>query len=219
MAEKLPNGLEVAQKTLLSRKMDLLEVQQLTPQGKIKYQFSAAGHELAQVLVAQALTHPHDGATVYYRSRPFLLARGLSASDALAAGMARAAGPSKGRDTGVMYNLTGKSSLTVIPTSGNVGAQYSPAAGWAQSIRYHTRVLEDAEWNGSIAVAMGGEGSVAANGFWAALNIVTTMGYPFLYVIEDNQFGLSVPSLCQPPGGDIAANLSSYENLKTINKA
>jgi 2-oxoisovalerate dehydrogenase E1 component len=216
MAEISPNWLDVAHKVLLSRRMDLLEVQQLTPQGKIKYQFSAAGHELGQVLLAQILTHPHDAATVYYRSRPILLARGLSASDALAAGMARAAGPSEGRDTGVMYNLPGDGKLTILPTSGNVGAQYSPAAGWAQSIRYHTQVLEEPEWNGAIAVAMGGEGSVAANGFWAALNIVTTLWFPFLFVIEDNQYGLSVPSLCQTPGGDIAANLSVYENLKTL---
>jgi 2-oxoisovalerate dehydrogenase E1 component len=216
MVENSPNWLEVAHKSLLSRKMDLLEVQQLTPQGKIKYQFSAAGHELGQVLLAQALTHPHDGVTIYYRSRPFMLACGFGASEALAAGMARATGPSEGRDTGVMYNQPGNGKLTILPTSGNVGAQYSPAAGWAQSIRYHTQVLEESEWNGAIAVAMGGEGSVAANGFWAALNIVTTMWYPFLYIIEDNQYGLSVPSLCQTPGGDIAANLSVYENLKTI---
>ncbi len=216
MTQNSPNWPEVAHKMLLSRKMDLLEVQQLTPQGKVKYQFSAIGHELAQVLVAQALTHPHDGAAIYYRSRPFMLACGLSAVDALAAGMARAAGPSEGRDTGEMFNLPGVGKLTVLPTSGNVGAQYSPAAGWAQSIRYHSQLLEESEWNGAIAVAMGGEGSVAANGFWAALNIVTTLWYPFLYVIEDNQYGISVPSLCQTPGGDIAANLSVYENLKTI---
>ncbi len=216
MAGKSPNWIQVAHTVLLSRKMDLLEVQQLAPQGKVKYQFSAMGHELAQVLVAQALNQPHDGATIYYRSRPFMLARGLSASDALAAGMARAAGPSQGRDTGEMFNMPGESSLTILPTSGNVGAQYSPAAGWAQSIRYHTQVLEDHDWNNSIAVAMGGESSVAANGFWAALNIVTTLWYPLLFVIEDNQYGISVPSLCQTPGGDIAANLSKYENLKTI---
>ncbi|PWB53240.1 MAG: pyruvate dehydrogenase [Anaerolineales bacterium] len=211
-----PNWLEVAHKVLLSRKMDSLEIQQLTPQGKIKYQFSAMGHELAQVLLAQALDHPHDGATVYYRSRPFMLARGMSAAEALAAGMARAAGPSGGRDTGVMFNLPGLGKLTVLPTSGNVGAQYSPAAGWAQSIRYHTQVLEESDWNGAMAVAIGGEGSVAANGFWAALNIVTTMWYPYLFFIEDNEYGLSVPSLCQTPGGDIAANLAVYENLKSI---
>ena len=65
-------------------------------------------------------------------------------------------------------------------------------------------------------MAIGGEGSVAANGFWAALNITTTMGYPLLFFIEDNQYGLSVPSLCQTPGGNIAANLSAYENLKSM---
>jgi 2-oxoisovalerate dehydrogenase E1 component len=216
MAEYSPNWLEVAHKILLSRKLDLLEVQQLAPEGKIKYQFSAAGHELGQVLLAETLTHPHDAATIYYRSRPFMLASGFSAPEALGAGMARAVGPSEGRDTGVMYNLPGNGKLTILPTSGNVGAQYSPAAGWAQSIRYHSSVLEKSEWNGAIAVAMGGESSVAANGFWAALNIVTTMWYPFLFVIEDNQYGLSVPSLCQTPGGDIASNLSAYENLKTI---
>lgn len=216
MIENSPDWLEVAYKVLLSRKMDLLETQQLTPQGIVKYQFSAGGHELAQVLLAQLLNHPHDAATVYYRSRPFLLACGLSSSDALSAGMARAAGPSEGRDTGVMYNLPGDGKMTILPTSGNVGAQYSPAAGWAQSIRYHSQVLEDPGWNGAIAVAMGGEGSVAANGFWAALNIVTTLWYPFLFFIEDNQYGLSVPSLCQTPGGNIAANLSCYENLKTM---
>ena len=216
MAQNSINWLEVAHKVVLSRKMDLLEVEQLAPQGKIKYQFSAVGHELAQVLLAQALHHPHDGATVYYRSRPFMLACGFSASDALAAGFARDAGPSKGRDTGVMFNLPGTNSLTVLPTSGNVGAQYSPAAGWAQSIRYHAQVLEDPGWNGAIAVAIGGEGSVATNGFWAALNITTTLGYPLLFFVEDNQYGLSVPSLCQTPGGNIAANLSAYENLKSI---
>jgi TPP-dependent pyruvate/acetoin dehydrogenase alpha subunit len=68
-----PDWLEVAHTVLLSRKLDLLEVDRLTPQGKIKYQFSAAGHELAQVLLARALTHPHDAATVYYRSGHFCL--------------------------------------------------------------------------------------------------------------------------------------------------
>ena len=129
--DRRPNWQEVAHQVLLSRKLDLLEVEQLTPQGKIKYQFSSAGHELEQILLAQALTHPHDGVTLYYRSRPFVLACGLSASDALAAGMARAAGPSEGRDTGVMYNLPGNGKRTILPTSGNVGGQYSPAAGWA----------------------------------------------------------------------------------------
>jgi 2-oxoisovalerate dehydrogenase E1 component len=205
-----PNWLKAAHDALLSRHLDCLEVEQLTPQGQIKYQFSALGHELPQVLLAQSLDHPHDGATVYYRSRPFMLACGLKPEDALAAGMARAKGPSLGRDVGVMMHLEIPGKPTVLPTSGDVGAQYTPAAGWAQAVRYRTNVLSETSWKGAIAVALGGEGSVAANGFWAALNIVTTLKLPYLYFIEDNQYGISVPSHYQTPAGNIAANLACF---------
>ena len=208
--------IKIARLILLSREMDRLEVEQLTPQGKVKYQFSAGGHELAQVLLAQALDHPHDAATVYYRSRPFLLACGLSAGEALAAGMARTGSPSEGRDVGVMFNLPRRSGPTILPSSGDVGAQYTPAVGWAQAITYRQRTLGEEDWQGGMAVALGGEGSVAANGFWAALNIATTLRLPMLFFIEDNSFGLSVPAAYQTPGGNISANLSCVAELKTL---
>lgn len=207
------NWRRVAHLLLLSRKLDELEVNTLTPQGKIKYQFSSGGHELAQILIALTLTHPYDGAAVYYRSRPFMLASGLSITKALAAGMALTNTPSEGRDAGVVFNQPRNNGLTVLPSSGDVGAQYTPAAGWAQAIRYRINVLKDIAWEGAMAVALGGDGSVAANGFWAALNIVTTLELPYLFFIEDNSFGLSVPSEVQVPGGDIASNLESYGNI------
>jgi 2-oxoisovalerate dehydrogenase E1 component len=208
-----PDWSAVARTVLLSRQMDDLEEQELTPQGKVKYQFSAAGHELAQVLLAQALTHPHDAAAVYYRSRPFLLASGMTATEALCAGMALSNSPSQGRDVGVVFNLPRRTGATVLPASGAVGAQYTPAVGWAQAIEYRQKVLQEPDWEGALVVAMGGDGSVAANGFWAALNIVTTLKLPFIFFIEDNQFGLSVPASLQTPSGNIAENLRSYKNL------
>ncbi len=212
-----PNWNQIAHTVLLSRRLDELEVNTLTPQGKIKYQFSSMGHELAQVLLAHALDHPHDAATTYYRSRPFALACGLTVVEALGSGLARAVGLTMGRDTGVMYNLPRRSRATLLPASGDVGAQYTPAAGWAQSARYRASVLGEAEWQNAIAVACGGEGSVAANGFWAALNVATTQRLPMLFFIEDNAFGLSVPSIYQTPGGDIVSNLSCYGPLCTRN--
>jgi len=86
------------------------------------------------VLLAQALTHPDDA--VYYRSRPFMLASGLTAAEALAAGMARAESPSQGRDVGVVFNLPRRQGPTVPLSSGAVGAQYTPTIGWAQAILY-----------------------------------------------------------------------------------
>ena len=130
----------IARLVLTSRLMDYLEENEFVPQGKIKYQFSAKGHELAQVLLAQHLTHPHDGATVYYRSRPFMLASGLDLQEAFAAGFAKTGSPSEGRDVGVVFSMQPRPStaasassasaqdrLTVLPSSGAVGAQYTPA--------------------------------------------------------------------------------------------
>jgi 2-oxoisovalerate dehydrogenase E1 component len=201
---------------LLSRQLDRLEEQKLTPQGKVKYQFSAGGHELAQVLLAQALDHPHDAVMAYYRSRPLALACGLTPVEALSGGMARTGGPSEGRDVGVMFNLPRRQGPTILPASGDVGAQYSPVAGWAQAITYRQRVLGETDWSGAIGVATGGEGSVSANGFWAALNIATTLRLPMLFFIEDNSYGLSVPVSLQTPGGDISANLGSFKDLKML---
>ena len=42
--------------------------------GTRKLQFSAMGHELAQVSLAQSLTYKNDASPTYYRSRPFMLA-------------------------------------------------------------------------------------------------------------------------------------------------
>lgn len=215
--DELPiNWMQVARCVLLSRELDLFEEQHLAPQGKVKNQFSAKGHELSQVLLAQALDHRHDAATVYYRSRPLMLACGLSTAAALAASMALTNSHSQGRDSGVVFNQPGIDGISVLPASGNVGTQYTPASGWAQAILYHQQVLNDLEWKGAIAAAHGGDGSTATNGFWSALNIATTQNLPLLFFIEDNRYGLSVPSNLQTPGGNIAANLASFQQLKVI---
>jgi len=216
MSVPAPDWEKVARLVLLSREMDRLEVEQLTPQGKVKYQFSAGGHELAQVLLALALTHPHDAAMPYYRSRPFMLACGLTPEEAFQGGMAHCGSPSEGRDVGVVFNMPSRGGLNILPSSGDVGAQYTPVAGWAQAITYRRDELGEVDWDGAVGVSLGGEGSVAANGFWAALNVATTENVPMLFFIEDNQFGLSVPSDCQTPSGNIAANLASYGNLKIV---
>ena len=46
---------------------------ELVPGKKIFYQFSARGHDMAQVLLGLHLTHPKDAICGYYRSRPILL--------------------------------------------------------------------------------------------------------------------------------------------------
>ncbi len=206
--------LQVARTVLASRMIDDREEQELYPQGEVLYQFSARGHELGQALLSVLLDHPFDAAGIYYRSRPFMLGSGLTITEAFASDMARAGGVSAGRDVGVVFNMPSRGRATILPMAGDVGSQYTPAIGWAQAIRYRVEALGEEHLDGSIAVVCGGEGSVATNGFWSALTIATTLRLPVLFLIEDNGYAISVESVLQTPGGNIADNLSSFANLK-----
>ncbi|MFK7958795.1 MAG: transketolase C-terminal domain-containing protein [Lysobacterales bacterium] len=212
--------LQITRLLLLSRALDHLEESELVPARRVFNQFSARGHDFAQILLGSALTHTHDGATGYYRSRPLALALGLTPEDALAAPLAQSGSYSDGRDIGVVCNLPGAGRLargaTLLPMSGGVGAQYTPAVGWAQAIAYRSGHLRQAQWQGAIAVATGGDASASTNGFWSALNIATTNKLPMLFYMEDNGYGISVPAPLQTPGGDHVANLASWPDLHIV---
>jgi 2-oxoisovalerate dehydrogenase E1 component len=201
----------VARLVLTSRALDDLEENRLVPEKKILYQFSARGHDMAQVLLGLHLKDG-DAACGYYRSRPLLLALGVPLADALGSGMGRAGGYSDGRDIGVVFNYPNPGGAHALPMCGGVGAQYAPAAGWAQAITYKAEVLGEGPGD-AIALVLGGDASCATGGFWSALTIATTQTLPMLFYVEDNGYGISVLSSFQTPGGDIAANLASFGGL------
>jgi 2-oxoisovalerate dehydrogenase E1 component len=199
--------------SLASRALDHIEETRLVPEKKVLYQFSARGHDVPQIILGQLLNHPHDGVGAYYRSRPMLLSLGLTLEDAFAGPLARSGGFSDGRDIGVVCNLPGENSPTVLPMSGDVGSQFTPCAGWAQAIRYHRDVLKNPAYDGALACVLSGDAAVATNGFWSALTIATTLELPLLFSVEDNGYGISVPGAFQTPGSNIAANLAAFKNL------
>ena len=100
-----PDWKRVAYLLHLSRALDDIEESKLLPERKVLYQFSARGHDFAQILLGLNLTDPHDGVTVYYRSRPLMLALGVDLEDAAAGPLARAGSFSDGRDIGVVFNI------------------------------------------------------------------------------------------------------------------
>jgi len=206
---------EVARLVLTSREMDRIEEEDLVPAKKVLYQFSARGHDMAQVLLGLQLKDG-DAACGYYRSRPLLLALGVPLADALGSGMGLAGGYSDGRDIGVVFNYPNPGGAHALPMCGGVGAQYTPAVGWAQAIVYKRKVLEEGPED-AIALVLGGDASCATGGFWSALTIATTQQLPLLIYVEDNGYGISVPSEYQTPGRDIAANLASFSGLTVFN--
>ena len=214
-----PDWRRVAYLVLASRMMDDLEEAtnrnrtQVPKEHLVLYQFSARGHDVGQVILGSMIDGERDAAGAYYRSRPLLLTLGLSFEDALGSPLGRAGGFSDGRDIGVVCNLPRRDGPVVLPMSGDVGSQYTPSAGWAQSILYHRDVLGDESYRGAMSVVLGGEASVATNGFWSALTMATTLKLPMLFYIEDNGLGISVKGEMQTPGGNIAENLASFRNL------
>lgn len=98
----------------LSRTLDDLEETELVPSKEVLYQFSARGHEVAQVVLGSMLTDKHDAACGYYRSRPLLLSLGVPLDEAMKGSLAKSGGYSDGRDIGVVFNypnLDGPSAL------------------------------------------------------------------------------------------------------------
>src|ERR1700744_3273029 len=82
---------EVARLVLTSRELDRIEEEELVPARKVLYQFSARGHDMAQVLLGLQLKRG-DAVFGYYRSRPVLLSLGVPLADALGSGMGLAGG-------------------------------------------------------------------------------------------------------------------------------
>ncbi len=206
---------EVARLVLTSREMDRLEEEELVPAKKVLYQFSARGHDMAQVLLGMKL-RKGDAACGYYRSRPLLLTLRVPLADALGSGMGLAGGYSDGRDIGVVFNYPNPDGAHALPMCGGVGAQYTPAAGWAQAVKYQSEVLGQGP-SDALALVLGGDASCATGGFWSALTIATTQQLPLLFYVEDNGYGISVTSDYQTPGRDIAANLASFHGLTIFN--
>ncbi len=207
------NWRSIAHLLFVSRAMDNTEEQQLVPAKEVLYQFSARGHDMAQIILGSQIDGKRDAFAGYYRSRPLMLSLGISFVDVLAGPLMKAGGYSNGRDIGVVHNLPNDDGPCGLPMSGGVGAEYTPIAGWAQSIQYHQSVLKDDTYKGCIGVAHGGEASCSTSGFWSSLTMATTMKLPMLFYIEDNGYGISTTSEKQTPGKNIAANLAAFKNI------
>ena len=102
----------------MSRAMDDIEETKLVPSKDVLYQFSARGHDVAQVMLGSLLTEPNDATTGYYRSRPLLLSLGVDLEDAMAGPLGRSGGYSDGRDIGVVFNFPNPAGTSALPMCG-----------------------------------------------------------------------------------------------------
>jgi 2-oxoisovalerate dehydrogenase E1 component alpha subunit len=168
--------------------------------GRISFVISGQGHEGAQVGLAWPLRQGHDWVAPYYRSIATCLAFGLTARDMMLAQYAKAIDPSSGGRQ--MPGHYGHAENHVVSVSSPVATQILHAVGIAMAARI--RKVDQ------VAVAIMGEGSSNQGDVHEALNFAAIHKLPFVFIVENNGYAISVPAAKELSVKDVAVRAAGY---------
>lgn len=200
---------------LLSRRLDDKEIQ-LKQQNKIFFQISGAGHEGIQVAAAAHARPGYDWFYFYYRDRAFSLALGVTALDQLLQAVGAEADPSSGGRQ--MPSHWGHHKLNIVSTSSPTGTQFLQAVGTAEAgIRAQKLgepLVEATRAHGDeVVFVTTGDGTTSEGEFWESLNSACNLKLPVIYIVEDNEFAISVPVEVNTAGGSISKLVTGFPDL------
>ena len=191
----------------------------LYKQGKVFFLIAGAGHEAVQVALADLLRPGSDWFYLYYRDRALALALGVPPMEQLLQGMGAEADPASGGRQmpahfgDIRYNIVAASSPTGTQFLNAVGtAEAGLRAANAPELRKHVGSFADDE----IIVCTTGDGATSEGEFWEALNTTCNLKLPILFVVEDNEYAISVPVEVQTAGGNVSRLLTGFPGLKIV---
>jgi 2-oxoisovalerate dehydrogenase E1 component alpha subunit len=168
--------------------------------GRIPFVISGQGHEGAQVGIAWPLQKGHDWIAPFYRSIATCLTFGMGARDILTAQYATASDPSSGGRQ--MPGHYGAVAHNLVSLSSPVATQMLHAVGIALAAKIRS--------TGQVAMTSMGEGSSNQGDVHEGLNFAAIHKLPFILVVENNGYAISVPSSKQLAVEDVAARASGY---------
>ncbi len=189
---------------LLSRRIDDREII-LKRQNRAFFQINGVGHEAVSAAAGLLLKPERDWVYPYYRDRAMCLALGMTAEEMLLSSVGAARDPnSAGRQ---MPSHWGLPRLRIVSQSSPTGTQFLQAVGCAEGCRY---LDPDA---GEITLVSAGDGATSEGEFWEALNTACIERLPVLFLVEDNEYAISVPIEKQTAGGSISKLVRSFPGL------
>jgi len=207
-----------------SRKLDDREIL-LKRQQKIFFQISGAGHEAVGVAAAFAMKSTYDWFYPYYRDRALCLGLGATPYEMLLQATGKADDPSSGGRQ--MPSHWGYPKLNVVTQSSPTGSQVLQAVGCAEAGRYLARHPESAKkvpgdyrefkdvqfYGDEVTYVSLGDGTTSEGEFWEGLNSASNLKLPVVFVIQDNEYAISVPVEVQTAGGNISRLVANYPNF------
>jgi len=168
--------------------------------GRIPFVISGQGHEGAQVGIAWAFERGHDWIAPFYRSIATCLTFGMSARDIMTAQYATASDPSSGGRQ--MPGHYGSHAHNIVSVSSPVATQLLHAVGIALAAKIRK--------TGQVAMTSMGEGSSNQGDVHEGLNFAAIHKLPFVFVVENNGYAISVPAAMEVSVEDVADRASGY---------
>ncbi len=171
----------------------------LYKQGKIPGSFyTGRGNEGASVGVATAMG-PNDVGTPTHRGLGVHITRGLEPWRIVSQYLARADGPSGGREGNLHLGDMRLGTLTLVS---HLPAMLPVAVGAALAFR----IREERR----VAVTWFGDGSAARGDAHEAMNLAGVRGLPVVFVIDNNQWAYSTPSTLEYACEHLADRAAAY---------
>jgi len=168
--------------------------------GRIPFVISGQGHEGAQVGIAWPMDPAVDWFAPFYRSIATCLTFGMTVRDILTAQYAKAIDRSSGGRQ--MPGHYGSIDNHLVSLSSPVATQMLHAVGIALAAKIRK--------TGQVAMSSLGEGSANQGDVHEGLNFAGVHKLPFILIVENNGYAISVPVSKQLPVKDVAIRAEGY---------